>query len=331
MTRVHKGDQAFDHEGLYGTETEMPFSGTRSFMRRRLSRNLDGVDYAVMGIPYDLSTSGRSGARFGPDAIRSATSQLSWGEVWPWNFDPFDRLAVVDYGDVFYQRGQPQEMLTNAYDQALHVLKTGTRLIGMGGDHLTTYPLLKAHAKIHGPMAYIQFDAHRDTADSSFLDHGSFVHYAMKEGLIEPKRSIQIGIRTHYSHEDDITVLYRPWVREHGISALAAEIRRVVGDGPVYMSCDIDAFDPAFAPGTGTPVVDGLQPNEVIDTIRALSTTNIVGMDVVEVAPAYDHSERTALLGASVILEHLCAVASTRKCLGEIEVRRKVHTKHLSG
>lgn len=316
MSRIHRGDQAFDYDCLYGTENEMPFSGARSFMRRRLTRNLEGVDYAVMGIPYDLSTSGRSGSRFGPDALRSASSQLSWGEVWPWDFDPFDRLAVVDYGDVQYQRGQPQEMLKNAYEQARHVLKSGTRLIGMGGDHLTTYPLLKAHAEIHGPLAYIQFDAHRDTADSDWLDHGSFVHHAMKEGLIDPKRSVQIGIRTWYTHEDDITVLYRPWVRQNGVPALIEKIREVVGDGPVYMSCDIDGFDPAYAPGTGTPVVDGLTPYEVINTIRALAGVNIVGMDVVEVAPAYDHSERTALLGASVILEHLCAVSSTKSAVG---------------
>ncbi len=143
MTRVHRGDQAFDSDSLYGTEVEMPFSGTRSFMRRRLSRDLSGVDYAVMGIPYDLSTSGRPGARLGPEALRRATSQLSWGEVWPWGFDPFDRLAVVDYGDVQYQRGQPQEMLEATLAQARAVLAAGGRLVGLGGDHLVTYPLAR--------------------------------------------------------------------------------------------------------------------------------------------------------------------------------------------
>ncbi|WP_274626249.1 agmatinase [Arvimicrobium flavum] len=310
MSRIHRGDQAFDHDSLYGTEVEMPFSGARSFMRRRQTRDLAGVDYAIMGIPYDLSTSGRPGARLGPDALRRATSQLSWGEVWPWNFDPFDRLAVVDYGDVFYQRGQPQEMLQNAYAQALHVLKAGTRLIGLGGDHLTTYPLLKAHAEVHGPLALIQFDAHRDTMKSSFLDHGSYVRFAMDEGLIDPAKSIQVGIRTFYDLDDPIIVLHRPWVRQHGIAALVAEIERVTDGMPCYLTFDIDCIDPAFAPGTGTPVVDGLLPHEAIDTIRALTNVNIVGMDVVEVAPPYDPTETTALLGASVILEHLCARAS---------------------
>lgn len=311
MPRIHRGDQAFDRDGLLGTETEMPFSGARSFMRRRLTRNLDGVDYAVMGIPYDLSTSGRPGARLGPEAIRRATSQLSWGEVWPWGFDPFDRIAMVDYGDVFYQRGQPAEMLRNAEAQALHVLKAGTKLIGLGGDHLTTYPLLKAHAAVHGPLALIQFDAHRDTMKSTFLDHGSFVHFAMQEGLIVAEKSIQIGIRTFYDLDDPITVLHRPWLRQHGLAALVAEIERVTDGMPCYLTFDIDCIDPAFAPGTGTPVVDGLLPHEAIDTIRALARVNIVGMDVVEVAPPYDPSETTALMAASVVLEHLCARAST--------------------
>jgi len=310
MARVHRGDQAFDYDSLLGTENEMPFSGARSFMRRRLSRDLTGVDYAVMGIPYDLSTSGRPGTRLAPEAVRRATSQLSWGEVWPWNFDPFDRLAVVDYGDVFYQRGQPQEMLQNAYAQALHVLKAGTKLITIGGDHLISYPLLKAHAEMHGPLALIQFDAHRDTAKSSFLDHGSFVRFAINEGLIDPAKSIQIGIRTFYDLDDPITVLHRPWVRQHGVAALVAEIERVTAGMPCYLTFDIDCVDPAYAPGTGTPVVDGLTPHEVFDTIRALGNINIVGMDLVEVSPPYDPTEVTALFGASVILEHLCERAA---------------------
>ena len=312
MSRIRPGDQAFDFDSLYGTESEMPFSGTRSFLRRRLSRDLDGVDYAVMGIPSDMSSCGRPGARYGPEALRRVSGQLSWGEVWPWDFDPFDRLAVVDYGDVRYQRGQPQDMVEKAHEQALEVLKRGTRLIGLGGDHLTTYPLLKAHAEVHGPVALIQFDAHRDTKDSEWLDHGSFVHFAMKEGLIDPERSIQIGIRTWYEHADPMTVLYRPWVRENGVDALVAEIERVVGDAPAYLTFDIDAIDPAYAPGTGTPVVDGLLPWEAVGAIRALRKVNVVGMDLVEVAPPYDPSETTALLGAALILEHLCAVAADR-------------------
>lgn len=239
----------------------MPFSGARSFMRRRLTRDLGGVDYAIMGIPFDLSTSGRSGARFGPDALRRATSQVSWGAVWPRNFDPFDRLSAVDYRDVFYQRGQTADMLDRAYRQALDVLGAGTKLITLGGDHLVTYPVLKAHAQIHGPLALIQFDAHRDTARSSFLDHGSFVRFAMDEGLIDPARSIQIGIRTQYDLDDPITVLHRPWLRKNRVEALVEAIERVT-DGTVLRSMyngAMLAFDEIRAfpdyPSAITPIV----------------------------------------------------------------------------
>jgi agmatinase len=306
MSRIRKGDQAFDREGLLGTETEMPFSGARSFMRRKYTRDLAGADWAVMGVPYDLSTSGRPGARLGPNAIRNASAHLSWGKVWPWGFDPFDHLAMADYGDVFYRRGQSEEMLHAAYEQAKAILGAGVKLLTLGGDHLITYPVLKAHAEKHGPLALIQFDAHRDTAASEFLDHGTFVHHAVKNGYIDPARSIQIGIRTYYEHGDPMRVIYRPDVRTLGAAGVVADIKRTVGAGPAYLTFDIDCLDPAFAPGTGTPVVDGLFPGEVFDMIRALGGVNIVGMDVVEVAPPYDVAENTALLAASVALEFLC-------------------------
>jgi agmatinase len=312
MSRIAPGDQAFDADSVYGTEDEYPFSGTRSFLRRRLSRELAGVDYAVLGVPFDLSTCGRPGARFGPEGLRRASAQLAWGAVWPWAFDPFDRLAVVDYGDVFYRRGQVDALVDALLTTARRILAAGTRLIALGGDHMVTYPLLQAHAEVHGPLGLIHFDAHRDTMAAPELDHGTFAWHAMQDGLVDPHRSVQIGIRTHYTLDDPVTVLHRPWVREHGVSALVAEIERVVGDGPCYLTFDIDAVDPAFAPGTGTPVVDGLLPGEVIETIRALTVPRIVGMDVVEVSPPYDHAEVTALLGASLILEHLCAVAASR-------------------
>ncbi|MEM6985549.1 MAG: agmatinase [Pseudomonadota bacterium] len=312
MSRMQPGDQAFDHASLYGTETEMPYSGARSFMRRRLTRDLSGVDFAVLGIPADMSTSGRPGARLGPEAVRRASSQLSWGEVWPWGFDPFDRLAVVDYGDVHFRRGQVADMLAQAERVAGDILAAGCGVVGIGGDHLTTLPLLRAHAERHGPLAYIQFDAHRDTQANDAIDHGTFVHHAIQEGLIDPAASIQIGIRTFYPHDDAMTVLYRPWVREHGPAAVVREIARVVGDRPTYLSFDIDGVDPAFAPGTGTPVVDGLTPGEVFDTVRALDEVKLVGFDLVEVAPPYDPSETTALFGASVLLELFCVLAAKR-------------------
>lgn len=169
-------------------------------------------------------------------------------------------------------------MLKNVEQQAKLILETGTRLITLGGDHSITYPVLKAHASVHGPVALIQFDAHRDTARSEYLDHGSFVRYAMEENIISPQNSIQIGIRTHYAMDDEINVVFCP-------RGLVDEIKKTVGEMPCYLTFDVDSIDPAYAPGTGTPVVDGLSPRDVIETIRGISDLNIVGMDVVEVSP----------------------------------------------
>lgn len=298
-----------------GSWVEMPYSGIRTFLRRPPSVSFGGVDHVVYGVPFDLSTSGRSGARMGPAALREASTQLAWGKVWPWNFDPFDRSTVVDAGDVPFRRGQSQDMITQAVAFAQEIVAAGAGTIMLGGDHCTTYTALKAHAEKHGPLAFVQFDAHRDTQSSPDLDHGTFVHHAMEEGLIDPERSIQIGIRTYYDHYDRITILYRDWLHEHGWRGALQRIRDVVGDRPTYLSLDIDSLDPAFAPGTGTPVVDGLAPTDIISILRETSDINFIGMDLVEVAPPYDHAGTTALIGASLILEYICARAAR---LGEV-------------
>lgn len=183
----------------------------------------------------------------------------------------------------------------------------------LGGDHSCTYAMLKAHAEKHGALALVQFDAHRDTQASDYLDHGTFVHHAIQDGLIDPKRSIQIGVRTFYD-DDDITVLYRDWLHDHSKQEMIKRIKAVVGQGAAYLSIDIDSLDPAFAPGTGTPVVDGLAPVDIIQFLRQSTDIHFVGMDLVEVAPPYDPTGSTALLGASLVLEYICAVAAGRGC-----------------
>jgi agmatinase len=304
------GKEGVFHTGsLMGTELEMPYSGIRTFMRRRPTQDLTGVDYAVYGIPFDLTTSGRPGARMGPSALREASTQLSWGEVWPWGIDPFDILAVTDFGDVPYRRGQVEEMIENGLSVARKIVDAGVGTILMGGDHCVTYSALKAHAEKHGPLALIHFDAHRDIQQSDYFDHGTFVHHAIEDGLIDPKSSIQIGIRTFYENDDQMQVLYRDWLHEHGWQGALSKIIKTVGDRKAYLSIDIDCIDPAFAPGTGTPVVDGLFPNDVISILRKTVDVDIVGMDLVEVAPPYDSSEITSLLGAQLILEYLCSRA----------------------
>ncbi len=276
----------------------MPYSGIRTFMRRRPSMDFSNADMAVLGVPFDLSTSGRSGARYGPSALREASTLLAWGEVWPWGFDPFDRLSVVDCGDVPFRRGQAGQMYAAATELARQVVAGGAQTLMLGGDHSATYAMLKANAEKHGPLGLVQFDAHRDTQKSRYLDHGTFVYHAIEDGLIDPRRSIQIGIRTFYDHDDAITVLYRDWLHRHGAEEMLARIREVVGQGPAYLSIDIDSQDPAYAPGTGTPVVGGLSPNDIIGFLRQSDGLDFIAMDLVEVAPAYDPAGTTALLGA---------------------------------
>jgi len=314
---THSRGIAFGREGVFrsgpgpeGTCVEMPYSGIRTFLRRRPSVDFRGVDLAVYGIPFDLATSGRSGARHGPAALREASTQLAWGAVWPWGFDPFERLSTVDAGDVPFRRGQVGEMLESATEFARRIVAEKAGTVMLGGDHCTTYTALKAHAERRGPLALVQFDAHRDTQKSDYLDHGTFVHHAMREGLIDPDRSIQIGIRTFYDDDDTINVLYRDWLHDHGWRDVANRIRAVTDGAPAYLTIDIDSLDPAYAPGTGTPVVDGLTPHDIIAVLRDTTDLDFVGMDLVEVAPPYDPAGHTALLGASLVLEYICARAT---------------------
>ncbi len=318
--KIQSDTPIFGTEGIFqtengpdGTEVEMPYSGIRSFLRRRLTHDLTDVDFAIYGIPFDLTTSGRPGARLGPSALREASTHLAWGEVWPWGFDPFDILSVVDCGDIPFRRGQVDKMIESAICLARKITEADAKTIMLGGDHSTTYTALKAQAEKHGPLALIQFDAHRDTQKSDYFDHGTFVYHAMKEGLIDPEHSIQIGIRTHYEHDDPIHILYRDWLHIHGWQGALAKIQEIVGDRKAYLTIDIDSLDPAFAPGTGTPVVDGLHPNDIISILRNTVDMNFVGMDLVEVAPPYDWADVTSLLGASLILEFLCARAAQKQ------------------
>jgi agmatinase len=304
------GDRAFTAEGLYGTRWEAAYAGARSFLRRKYTRDLEGVDIAVVGVPFDLATSNRPGARFGPNAIRQASSQLAWGEVWPWGFDPFERLAVIDWGDVAYDWGQAEDMMAEVERTAGSILAAGVSLLALGGDHFISLPLLRAHAARHGPLALVHFDAHSDTGRREAYDHGSMFYHAAREGLILPEASVQVGIRTAYAAEDAFNVIEAPRVRAQDAAATAAEIARLAGARKAYLTFDIDCLDPAYAPGTGTPVVGGPTTGQALDILRALGELDLVGMDVVEVAPAYDVGEVTALAAATLALEYLCLRAA---------------------
>ncbi|MFV4846362.1 agmatinase [Edwardsiella tarda] len=272
------------------------------------------ADWVITGVPFDMATSGRAGARHGPAAIRQVSTNLAWeGQRWPWNFDMRDRLKVVDCGDVVFSFGDAQEMSDNLQAHTERLLASGKRCLTFGGDHFVTLPLLRAHAKHFGKMALVHFDAHTDTyAHGSQFDHGTMFFHAPNEGLIDPQHSVQIGIRTEYDHDNGFTVLDAAQVNDSGVETILAEVKRIVGDMPVYLTFDIDCLDPAHAPGTGTPVIGGLTSDRALKLVRGLQDLNIVGMDVVEVAPAYDQSEITALAAATLALEMLYIQAAKK-------------------
>jgi agmatinase len=307
------GDSAFRRESLKGTQWEPTYAGALSFMRRKYTRDLAGVDIAVTGIPFDQAVSHRSGTRMGPEGIRKASAENAWGPFWPWNFDPFDTLAVVDYGDCFFDWGRKENFPQRLEDHATEIISSGAEMISLGGDHYVTYPLLKAHAKKHGPLSLVHFDAHRDVEpdDGGRIDHGTMFGYAVKEGLIDPKKSVQIGIRTVFAGERTygFKIVYADEVHESTPAQMADVIRKVVGSNKAYLTFDIDCLDPSVAPGTGTPIPGGLSYHQAASIIRKLTDVNFVAMDVVEVSPPYDHADITSLAASSLIMEYLCLKA----------------------
>ncbi|MFT5789572.1 MAG: agmatinase [Shewanella sp.] len=266
------------------------------------------ADVVVLGLPFDMATTGRSGGRMGPGAIRQASVNLAWEESrWPWQFKLSDHIKVVDAGDLVYDCGDSADFTKRVEDFATAIVESGKALLSFGGDHFVTLPLLRAHYKKYGKMALLHFDAHTDTySQGSKYDHGTMFYHAPKEGLIAAEHSIQVGIRTEYDQANHLfQVIDAAAANDQSAEQIVAQIRERVGDMPLYVTFDIDCLDPAFAPGTGTPVCGGLTSDKAMKIIRGLNGMNIVGMDVVEVAPAYDSAEITALAGATLGLELL--------------------------
>ncbi len=308
------GDQAFRATTNNERWPEPAYAGALSFLRRRYSRELEGVDVVVSGVPYDCAVTYRSGCRLGPRAIRAASVQMAELLAFPFGFDPFETLSVVDYGDCVVDPHHPETVIDDIAAHATRILESGARMLTFGGDHFTTYPLLKAHAEKHGPIALVQFDAHCDTwtDDGRQLDHGTMFTRAVADGIVDPSRSTQVGLRTFNDHDAGFEILTSPWIHRNGIDETLKVVIERAGDQPVYLSFDIDGLDPAYAPGTGTPVAGGLTTAQALEFIRGLEPLNLIGMDVVEVAPAYDHAEITALAAASVAHDWLCVLASQR-------------------
>lgn len=310
------GDDAFRRADVKGTNWEPTYAGALSFMRRKYSRDLGGIDIAVTGVPFDQAVSHRPGTRFGPEGIRRASAENAWGPFWPWNFDPFDTLAVVDYGDCYFDWGKKEDFPTALENHATGIISKGAEMITLGGDHYISYPLLKAHAKKHGPLALVHFDAHRDVEvdNGGRIDHGTMFGYAVREGLIDPRKSIQIGIRTTFVGETTMgfRIIYADEVHDSSADQLAKIIVEKAGTSKAYLTFDIDCLDPSAAPGTGTPIPGGLSYHQAASVIRRLKDVNFVGMDMVEVSPPYDHSDLTSAAAASLIMEYLCLRAWQR-------------------
>ena len=297
-----------------------PYSGICTFGRSPHTRDVSGADVAIVGVPYDGATSYRSGARFGPRAIREQ-SMLLWGYNNPLGVAPFKTLKVIDYGDV---EVVPVDVLAThgaINVEVSNILKENVKVITLGGDHSIALPLLQAHARKYGRLAVIHFDAHPDTWDTEFgqqkFSHGTPFRRAIEQRLIDTSAYLQIGIRGPTSgkqdYEDAIALGARMITMDEamglGLARILKEIKDRVADKPVYITLDIDSMDPAFAPGTGTPEVGGFSSYQVLQLLRGLKGLNIVGADVVEVSPPFDHSNITSILASNLVFEYLSLMA----------------------
>ena len=294
------------------------FSGPNTFMRLPSANYLKGLDVAVLGVPMDIGTSWRSGTRFGPKEVRAQSAMLR-----PYNLQtgaaPFDSLQVADIGDLAINTFSLKESLRIVADSYDAILKYDVIPMAIGGDHSITLPILRAIAKRHGPVALVHVDAHADVNDEMFGEretHGTVFRRAYEEGLINPSKTYQIGLRgTGYTAEDFTEAAgwgfqqfpaHELWHKS--LAYLGAEIRRDIGGIPTYITYDIDSLDPAYAPGTGTPEIGGLTTPQALELIRGLKGLNIVGYDLVEVSPPYDTTGNTALTGANLLFELLCVL-----------------------
>lgn len=286
------------------------FSNIFSFLRLPLESvpyHSDNSDWVVTGIPFDMATSGRAGSRFGPMAIRQASINLVWeNNHWPWNFNIHENIKIVDCGDLIYKFGDIRDFTNVLRIHAENLLISGKKMLSFGGDHYITLPILRAYAKNFGKMAVIHFDAHVDSYDNkNIFDHGAIMFHAINEELIDPVHSVQIGIRTEYVKNFGFSILDIEYINTIDIDSIIKAIKTVVGVLPVYLTFDIDCLDPSVAPGTGTPVVGGLTSVRALQIIRGLQILDIIGFDIVEVAPEYDCSQITALMAATLGLEML--------------------------
>ena len=292
------------------------FSNAFGFLRQPLvfEPYKSDAQVVITGVPFDMATSGRSGSRFGPAAIRQISVQLAWEhQRYPWDFDVRDKLKIIDCGDLVYASGDNEQMCKRLSEHIEKLVKLQKLVVNLGGDHFITLPVLRGlHQALGKKLSIIHFDAHSDTYEvGSRCDHGTMFYHAVKEGLIDPAHSVQVGIRTEYDKNLAFTVLDGNKIQEMPLVDVISKIKDVVAGNEVHVTFDIDCLDPAFAPGTGTPVCGGLSSYQALKILRGLIGEKIVGFDMVEVAPSYDRSEITALAAATLTLEMLYVKAAS--------------------
>lgn len=308
--------RVFDYQfSPAGTRT-LPYAGVPTLLDAPFAESLAGLDIALIGVPMDLGVTNRSGARFGPRAVRGME------RIGPYNHAldvlPFAARRCADIGDVpFRSRFSLQSCIEDIEAFYREVVDAGVMPLSVGGDHSVTHPILKALGR-DVPLGCLHIDAHCDTSgeyEGAKFQHGAPFRHAVLDGVLDPERTVQIGIRGNaeylweFSYESGMTVIHAETFAEMGVAEVIAKAREVVGDGPVYISLDVDGLDPAFAPGTGTPEVGGLTPREVQALLRGCADLQIVGGDVVEIAPQYDTTSNTAQVGAQMLFEILSMMA----------------------
>ncbi|WP_282845771.1 agmatinase [Microbacterium oxydans] len=309
-----------DNIGPIDASVNPRYSGIATFARLPRIEDVPRADIAVVGIPFDSGVSYRPGTRFGPSHVRESSRLLR-----PYNpaqdVSPFAIAQVVDAGDIPVNPFDLTEAVTEVEHAALALGEQVQRIVTIGGDHTVALPLLRAVAAKHGPVAVLHFDAHLDTWDTYFgapITHGTPFRRASEEGLIDLTASCHVGTRgplySKQDLEDDerlgFSIVSSEYIEEHGVEAAIARILQRIGDKPLYVSIDIDVLDPAHAPGTGTPEAGGLTSRELLRILRALTSRNIVGADVVEVSPAYDHAQMTGIAASHVVYELVTLLAA---------------------
>ncbi|VDC25187.1 agmatinase [Pseudogemmobacter humi] len=300
------------------------FAGRSTFMRLPAVDSAAGLDVALAGIPWDGGTTNRAGARHGPREVRNQSSLMRRGHHVTGTI-PYELISVADLGDIEVQPIDLLAALAQIEAGIAAICAEGALPLSVGGDHLTTLPVLRAIHKAdpsRGPLGLVQFDAHSDTNDTYFgnnpYTHGTPFRRAIEEGILDPKRIVQIGIRGSvyaadehgWAHDQGIRIIYIEEFDRLGPAGVMAEVHRIMGDTPCYVTFDIDGIDPSMAPGTGTPEIGGFTTREAQAMLRGLAGLNIVGADVVEVSPPFDAGGITALTGATVLFELLCVIAA---------------------